>query len=81
MITTIWVYSSDVRDAWQAQVTELKQQLAEKTQKLTQELADTKKELATTKKAFTQKLAENKKEFTTKLDQVLAALKSASISV
>merc|ERR1711934_712441 len=68
-------------EALKAQVTELKQQLAEKTQKLTQELADTKKELATTKKAFTQKLAENKKEFTTKLDQVLAALKSASISV
>merc|ERR1719174_775610 len=56
-------------EALKAQVTELKQQLTTTTQRL----EDTNKEL-------TQELAENKKEFTAKIDQVLAALKSASIS-
>merc|ERR1711934_879180 len=67
-------------EALKAQVTELKQQLAD-TKK---DLADTKKELA----ASNQKLAANTQDLTEKLsvntqrlDQVLAALKIASISV
>merc|ERR1711934_94762 len=53
-------------EALKAQVTELKQQLAENTQKLTQQLSDTNQELA----ANTETLA-----------QILAAMKDASISV
>merc|ERR1711939_1162909 len=73
------------------QLTATNQKLEDTTQKLTHELVDTKTELedTTQKLADTnQKLADTKKEledtrkeFTAKLDQVLAALKGASISV
>merc|ERR1719174_844971 len=81
-------------EALKAQVTELKQQFAENTQKLAQELADTKKELTQelvdTKKDLNQELvdtktelADTKKELAAtnqRLDHILAALKNASIS-
>merc|ERR1711934_928325 len=67
-----------------AQVTELKQQLAENTHELAtnkkdfeQKLAENTQELVHTKKDLTQKLVDTKQEFTAKLDQVLDALKSA----
>merc|ERR1719409_1531158 len=67
-------------EALKAQVSELKQQLSDTNQKLaanTQELSDTKQELSDTKQELSANMAAN----TQRLDQVLAALKSASISV
>merc|ERR1711934_307733 len=69
-------------EALKAQVADLKQKLAEKTQKLTQELVDTKQKLVDTKKGLTQELVDTKQDLADtrqklaatnqRLDQILA---------
>ena len=83
----MWLYTSNVRDSRQAHVTTLKQELTTSKKELTRTSSETKKELAAIKQELdvtNQQLAANTEELaanTQRLDQILAALKSESISV